>query len=83
VPPTELGHVMSGHVTYSTIAVILLNVGLKNLPSSRGSPCWPIQVALLEWYRKESSLRSRRVARTQTPRLPRHLLKLAGGFGGR
>ena len=28
----ELGHIISGHVTYSTIAQILLNFGLSNLP---------------------------------------------------
>ena len=28
----ELGHIMSGHVTYTTIALILLMVGVTNLP---------------------------------------------------
>ncbi len=48
----ELGHIMSGHVTYSTIAVILINFGLRNLPFLAGIALLPIQIALLEWYRK-------------------------------
>jgi Zn-dependent protease with chaperone function len=48
----ELGHIMSGHVTYSTIAVILLNFGLSNLPFLAGLAILPFQIALLEWYRK-------------------------------
>ena len=48
----ELGHVMSGHTTYSTIAIILLTFGLKNLPFLAGLALIPFQIALLEWYRK-------------------------------
>src|SRR2546423_449838 len=32
----ELGHIMSGHTTYKTIAVILINFGLNNLPFLAG-----------------------------------------------
>jgi Zn-dependent protease with chaperone function len=32
----ELGHIMSGHVTYRTIAQIILMVGLSNLPFLAG-----------------------------------------------
>ena len=48
----ELGHIMSGHVTYTTIAIILLNFGLSNLPFLAGIAVMPFQLALLEWYRK-------------------------------
>src|SRR5689334_12039872 len=48
----ELGHIMSGHVTYATIAVILINFGLNNLPFLAGVAILPFQLALLEWYRK-------------------------------
>ncbi len=48
----ELGHIMSGHTTYSTIALILINFGLSNLPFLAGIAILPFQLALLEWYRK-------------------------------
>lgn len=48
----ELGHIMSGHVTYATIALILINFGLNNLPFLAGIAILPFQLALLEWYRK-------------------------------
>jgi Zn-dependent protease with chaperone function len=80
----ELGHVMSGHVTYSTIAVILLNFGLKNLPFLAGIALLPIQVALLEWYRKaELSCDRAGLLGTQDPRASLGTyLKLAGGSAG-
>jgi Zn-dependent protease with chaperone function len=36
----EVGHIMSGHPTYTTLAIILLTSGLAN-PSSRASRCCP------------------------------------------
>jgi Zn-dependent protease with chaperone function len=80
----ELGHVMSGHVTYSTIAVILLNFGLKNLPFLAGIALLPIQVALLEWYRKaELSCDRAGLLGTQDARASLGTyLKLAGGGAG-
>jgi Zn-dependent protease with chaperone function len=48
----ELGHIMSGHTTYATIALILINFGLNNLPFLAGIAILPFQLALLEWYRK-------------------------------
>jgi Zn-dependent protease with chaperone function len=80
----ELAHVMSGHVTYSTIAVILLNFGLKNLPFLAGIALLPIQVALLEWYRKaELSCDRAGLLGTQDARASLGTyLKLAGGAAG-
>lgn len=48
----EVGHIMSGHTTYSTIAIILMTIGLSNLPFLAGVALLPFQLALLEWYRK-------------------------------
>jgi Zn-dependent protease with chaperone function len=48
----ELGHIMSGHTTYSTIAIILMSFGLGSLPFMTGVALLPFQLALLEWYRK-------------------------------
>jgi Zn-dependent protease with chaperone function len=48
----ELGHIMSGHTTYRTIAIIIITFGLNNLPFLAGMALLPFQLALLEWYRK-------------------------------
>src|SRR6476620_5809372 len=48
----ELGHIMSGHTTYRTIAYILLYFGLSNLPFLAAAAILPFQLALLEWQRK-------------------------------
>src|SRR5215472_15503975 len=47
----ELGHVMSGHATYTTIALLLLRLGFTAIPGL-GLIALPVQLALLEWYRK-------------------------------
>jgi Zn-dependent protease with chaperone function len=48
----ELGHVMSGHTTYRTIAILLLMFGVGNLPFLAGIAILPFQLALLDWHRK-------------------------------
>ncbi len=48
----ELGHIMSGHVVYRTIATIILTVGVSALPFIATVALFPFQMALLEWYRK-------------------------------
>jgi len=48
----ELGHIMSGHTTYTTIAIIILTLGINNLPFLAGIALLPFQLALMEWYRK-------------------------------
>jgi Zn-dependent protease with chaperone function len=48
----ELGHIMSGHPTYTTIAIILMYFGVSNLPFIAAAALLPFQLALLEWYRK-------------------------------
>lgn len=48
----EMGHVVSGHSLYRTIAEILLNVSLGALPFLAGVALLPVRLAILEWSRK-------------------------------
>lgn len=77
----ELGHIMSGHTTYTTIAVILLAIGIQNLPFLAGIALLPFQLALMEWYRKaEFSADRAGLLATQDFRLTAGtFLKMAGG----
>jgi Zn-dependent protease with chaperone function len=80
----EVGHIMSGHVVYRTLAAILLLVGLRGLPFLAGIALLPIQVALFEWYRK-SELSADRAGLLGTQSRDDTLmsfLKLAGGEAG-
>src|SRR5436190_3206107 len=77
----ELGHVMSGHALYRTILWLLLNASLSALPFLAGIALLPIELALLEWYRK-SELSSDRAGllATQDPTASLRMhLKFAGG----
>jgi Zn-dependent protease with chaperone function len=79
----ELGHIMSGHTTYRTIAIIIITFGLNNLPFLAGMALLPFQLALLEWYRK-SELSCDRAGLLGTQDLDvsmRTFLKMAGGSG--
>ncbi len=80
----ELGHIMSGHVVYSTIAIIIMTVGLNNLPFLAGLALMPFQLALLEWYRKAefSSDRAGLLVTQDRETSLRTFLKLAGGGAG-
>ena len=77
----ELGHVISGHALYRTILVILLEFGFRNLPFLAGIALLPIQIALLEWYRKSelSSDRAGLLASQDPIASMRMFMKLAGG----
>ncbi len=77
----ELGHIMSGHALYHTVLVILLNVSLAALPFLAGLAILPIQLALLEWFRKSelSSDRSGLLACQDAVASLRVNLKFAGG----
>lgn len=83
----ELGHIMSGHVTYRTIAKIIFLVGIGNLPFLAGVALLPFQIALLEWYRKsELSCDRAALLGVQDPDVVlTTFMKLAGGreFGDR
>jgi len=77
----ELGHVMSGHALYRTILYLLLNASFAALPFLAGIALLPIELALLEWYRK-SELSSDRAGllATQDPTASLRMhLKFAGG----
>jgi Zn-dependent protease with chaperone function len=75
----EVGHIMSGHPTYTTLAVILLAIGLAAIPI--GIALLPFELALLEWYRKsEFSADRAALLGTQDIRKTQSVhLKLAGG----
>ncbi|MEP6690545.1 MAG: M48 family metallopeptidase [Gemmatimonadaceae bacterium] len=77
----ELGHIMSGHATYRTLALILLMIGLRNLPFLAGLALMPIELALYEWFRKsEFSCDRAGLLSGQDPDASmRTFLKLAGG----
>jgi hypothetical protein len=72
---------MSGHTTYTTIAIILMTIGFQNLPFLAGIAILPFQLALMEWYRKaELSSDRAGLLSTQNPRTSMStFLKMAGG----
>jgi len=76
----ELGHIMSGHVLYTTMMVILLQLAERGFPVV-GLAARAILVALLEWYRKaELSSDRAGILAVQEPEVGmRAMLKLAGG----
>lgn len=76
----ELGHIMSDHVLYRTMTVILLELATMGFPVV-GLAARAVLVALLEWYRK-SELSSDRAGllSVQDPEIAmRTMLKMAGG----
>lgn len=76
----EIGHIMSGHVLYTTMMVLLIQLAERGFPLV-GLAARAILVALLEWYRKAelSSDRAGSLA-VQEPEVGmRTMLKLAGG----
>ena len=77
----ELGHVISGHALYRTVTLLILWLGLQNLPFLAGLALLPIKLALLEWYRKsELSADRAGLLASQDPRASLHLfLRLASG----
>ena len=80
----ELGHIMSGHATYTTLALLLIWVGLRNLPFFAGIALLPIELALLEWYRKaEFSADRAGLLGSQDPNASMATyMQFAGGGGG-
>lgn len=77
----ELGHVMSGHAFYRTIAEIIVRLGSKLVPVLGSIVLLPVQMAFLEWSRKAelSSDRAGLLA-SQDPAVAQSLyMKMAGG----
>jgi len=77
----EVGHVMSGHVLYHTVLIILLFFGFSALPFLAGLALLPVKLALLEWYRKSelSSDRAGLLASQDPQTSMRMFMKMAGG----
>jgi Zn-dependent protease with chaperone function len=76
----ELGHILSGHVLYRTMMVILIQLAERGFPLV-GIAARAVLVALLEWYRK-SELSSDRAGLlgVQDPEVVFHaMMKMAGG----
>lgn len=80
----EVGHIMSGHATYTTLALLLLSLSARNLPFLAGIALLPFELALLEWYRKAefSADRAGLLGSQEPDASMRVFLKLAGGSGG-
>jgi len=80
----EVGHIMSGHATYTTIALILMTIGLRNLPFLAGIALLPFELALFEWYRKAefSADRAGLLATQDVNTSMAVFLKFAGGGAG-
>lgn len=79
----EIGHVMSGHSTYATLALLFLSFGFNAIPGL-GLITLPVQWALLEWYRKSefSADRAGLLASQEPIDTMRMFLLFAGGKGG-
>jgi hypothetical protein len=77
----ELGHVMSGHSLYSTVAQIMLLVSLGVLPMLATIVLLPVRLAFLEWYRKSelSADRASLLGAQDLPATMRLFMKMAGG----
>ncbi|HEX9709896.1 MAG TPA: M48 family metallopeptidase [Candidatus Thermoplasmatota archaeon] len=76
----ELGHIMSDHVLYRTMTILLIQLAQMGFPVV-GIAARAVLVALLEWYRK-SELSSDRTGllTVQDPEVAmRNMLKMAGG----
>jgi Zn-dependent protease with chaperone function len=80
----ELGHVMSGHALYRTIAAILAMVSLGVLPILAELVVLPIRLAFLEWSRKSelSADRAGLLGGQDIVAAQRMDMKMAGGGRG-
>lgn len=77
----ELGHVISGHALYRTIAAVIAMVSLGALPMLASIVLLPVKFAFLEWSRK-SELSADRAALLGSQDLAatmRLFMKMAGG----
>jgi Zn-dependent protease with chaperone function len=80
----EMGHVMSGHALYRTIAAILALVSLGALPMLAELALLPIRLAFLEWSRKSelSADRAGLLGAQDVVVAQRLSMKMAGGGRG-
>ncbi len=79
----EVGHILSGHVLYRTLLILILNLMVFRYTLA-GLAMRPILMALLEWYRKSelSSDRAGLLAVQNPEPVMRSLMHLAGGMRG-
>ena len=80
----ELGHVISGHALYRTIAAILALISLGALPMLASLAVLPVRLAFLEWSRKSelSSDRAGLLGAQDVVAAHRLDMKMAGGGRG-
>jgi Zn-dependent protease with chaperone function len=80
----ELGHVMSGHALYRTIAAILAVISLGALPVLASLAVLPVRLAFLEWSRKSelSADRAGLLGGQDVAVAQRVDMKMAGGGRG-
>lgn len=76
----EVGHILSGHVLYRTMMVILIQLADRGFPIV-GWAAQGILIALLEWYRKSelSSDRAGLLAMQEPQVVLGAMMKMAGG----
>ena len=76
----ELGHIMSDHMTYRTIALVIMAVGTMAIMPV-GLALLPFQLGLLEWHRKSefSSDRAALLALQDKTVAQRTFMRFAGG----
>jgi Zn-dependent protease with chaperone function len=79
----EVGHILSGHVLYRTLLLLIMRLALFRYPIA-GLALLPILWALLEWYRKSelSCDRAALIAVQDKQVVMSSLMKLAGGTRG-
>jgi Zn-dependent protease with chaperone function len=79
----EVGHILSGHVLYRTLLLLIMRLALFRYPIA-GLALLPILWALLEWYRKSelSCDRAALLAVQDREVVLSSLMKLAGGTRG-
>lgn len=79
----EVGHILSGHVLYRTLLLLVMQITLFRYPIA-GLALLPILWALLEWYRKSelSCDRAALLAVQDKDIVMSSLMKLAGGTRG-
>ena len=77
----ELGHVISGHALYTTIAAIMALISLGSLPLPLELVALPVRLAFLEWSRKSelSADRASLLGAQDLAASMRLFMKMAGG----
>jgi Zn-dependent protease with chaperone function len=80
----EMGHVMSGHALYRTIAAVLAIISLGALPMLASLVVLPVRLAFLEWSRKSelSADRAGLLGAQDIVAAQRVDMKMAGGGRG-